>query len=44
MPVSVPAAAVIVCEPALVSDIDVPLSEMLEFDSATVGLEPSDGV
>ena len=44
VPVSVPAAAVIVCVPALVRDTDVPLSEMLVFERAIVGLDPSLGV
>jgi hypothetical protein len=44
VPVSVPAAAVTVCDPALVNDIDVPLREILEFVNEIVGLEPSDGV
>jgi len=44
VPVNVPAAAVTVCEPALVSDTDVPLSEMLVFERAMEALEPSPGV
>lgn len=44
VPVKVPAAAVIVCEPALVKETDVPLSEILVFAREIVPFEPSDGV
>jgi len=44
VPVSVPAAAVTVCPLALVSEIDVPFSEMLVLARDIVAFEPSPGV